>query len=162
MNKNRNREEHQRYMTKLNQSYIITREELKEPEPDWEEKIHETKFTIDKLTNKPKTEHTFILNHPDEIDVSLSNSNNRPVGAVSTAPTGRRNLRLHPTWVQHNYVFKRSAFYEKFKKPKSRLRNELMEYYRSKKFTFVDLFYNDLFKKWCLKLYWENTEIQFC
>lgn len=139
----RNREEHQRYMTKLNQSYIITREELKEPELDWEEKIHKTKFTIDKITNKPKTEHTFILDHPDEIDVSLSKLNKNKI-------------------TQHDYVFKRSAFYEKFKKPKSRLRNELTEYYFSKKFTFVDLFYSDLLKKWCLKLYWKNTEIQNC
>lgn len=137
----RDPKEHRKYMEKLNESYKICREELKEPEPDWEDKIHQTKFTIDKLTNKPKTEHIFILNYPDEIDISLSKLKNKP---------------------EHNYVFKRSTFYEKFKNPKSRIRNELFDYYRLKKFSHVDLFYNHMYNRWCLKLCWKNTEIQNC
>lgn len=137
----RDPKEHRKYMEKLNESYKICREELKEPEPDWEDKIHQTKFTIDKLTNKPKTEHIFILKHPDEIDISLSKLKNKP---------------------EHNYVFKRSTFYEKFKNPKSRIRNELFDYYRLKKFSHVDLFYNHMYNRWCLKLCWKNTEIQNC
>ena len=107
---------------------------MKKPEIDWEDKINETRFTIDQFSRRPMTSHVFVLNQNDRIDVKDS---------------------------KHSYVFKRSQFYEKFVNSKSRIRKDLETYYSSKNY-YVNLFKNEKINKWCLKLSWDNNEIQSC
>lgn len=117
------------YKHKLNKSYKICIEELKNPKINWEDDVTETKFTIDHLTQQPKTFHIFILDFKDNINVQNHN---------------------------HTYIFRRSHFYQKFHLPYNRLRQELTQYYNQKGY-FVNLFKDMTIHRWCLKLEWDSS-----
>lgn len=125
----KNKEEDKIFKEKLNQSYNICLDELKEPHKNWEDMINQTKFTIDPTTRLPMTSHTFVLNNYDNIVVT----NNK-----------------------HTYVFKRSKFYEKFANPRSRIAKDLKQYYKQYDYV-VSLFKHN--NKWCLKLSWNSDEL---
>jgi len=117
-----------KYKKKLELSYRKCVEELFNPCDDWEDKIKESKFIINPETGSINNKYTFIINHKDDI---------------------------HIPDVEHTYVFRRSKFYDTFARRTSRLKRDLIKYWRSKNY-YVDFFLNDETKKWNLVISWEN------
>lgn len=131
INKTITKKQELEYKRKLNQSYHLCLQELFEPEPDWEDVIEDTKYTIDPIRRIPKTFHIFILDREDNIHIPDS---------------------------KHTYIFKRSHFYQKSQNPQSRIKQDLMRHYNALGY-FVELYKDPKINKWCLKLSWENVFI---
>lgn len=114
------------YKKKLEYSYLQCLKELCEPVSNWQDIILETKFTVDSSTHYPKTNYTFVIDHPDDIIVPE---------------------------VNHSYVFKRSHFYNSFNNKKSRIKRDLIECWKGRGY-FVRLSHEG--DKWNLFLSWKN------
>jgi hypothetical protein len=118
------------YKKKLEYSYFQCLTELCNPEPDWEDAILETKFTIDENTGHPINYHVFDLTYPDDIRVGEG--------------------------VNHSYIFKRSHFYSSFGDSDvktSRLRRDLVTFWKKKDY-YVNLYKDPNSNKWKLKISW--------
>lgn len=121
------------YKKKLEYSYLQCLHELCEPVgpngAGWNDTILETKFVMDCVTRYPKTNYTFLIDYPDDIQINSDD-------------------------VKHSYVFKRSHFYVSFSKKKSRLKRDLIDCWKTRGY-FVKLHQgND--EKWYLYVSWKN------
>lgn len=119
------------YRKKLELSYLKCLEELCNPCENWEEKIMETKFILDPETGYPKNYHLFELNNKD-------------------------NIEIDKEAVKHSYVFKRSHFYNSFNKKRSRIKRDLIEYWKKKGY-FIRLYRDEGSGKWFLNVSWRNN-----
>lgn len=116
------------YKKKLEKSYNICLEELKNPCENWEDILTDAKFTMDVKTGKQSTQHIFTLNYPDNIDIFD---------------------------VNHSYIFRRTHFYMMFGKQSSRLKRDLINYWKTKGY-YVNLTYDQESKRWKMILSWKN------
>ena len=120
------------YKKKLEFSYLQCLKELCEPvTPNgvgWQDAILETKFLMDCITRQPKTNITFLIDYPDDINISEAD-------------------------VKHSYVFKRSHFYASFSKKKSRLKRDLIDCWKGRGY-FVRL--QSVDDKWYVYVSWKN------
>lgn len=120
------------YRKKLEASYLKCLNELCEPCPNWQDKVMETKFTMDTTTGMPKTTHIFVLDYPDDIIIDKSD-------------------------IKHSYVFKRTHFYLSFIKQRSRLKRDLISCWKVRGY-YIRLYKDENLGKWCLGLSWRNKQ----
>ena len=113
------------YIKKLDLSYKKCLDELCNPK-DWEDKIADSKFTVNPNTGLPMKSCVFNLPTNDNIEIDE---------------------------IYHSYVFKRSHFYISFDNPKSFLKKDLINCWRNRGY-YVRLC-KDENSKWILIISWK-------